>query len=334
MSMFRAAAAAVSALVLSAAALGAAPARAADYQLNVNSALTESDPIFQGLMDFEKGVETRSGGRIDVRLYSGSQLGKDEDVLEQARAGANVAVIVDGGRLAEFVPQFGILGAPYVADGFPDLRILANSDLFHEWEEDLAKTSNHRVLSFNWFQGQRHMLTSKDVRTPADLDGVRIRTPGAPVWMETVRAMGATPTPMGWTEVYPALQQQVIDGAEAQHPATYGAKLYEVIDHITLTGHINLITGIVASETWWQSLPDDLKTIVREEAIRAGDAASEATIASLANYEEMMRKEGVTIDAIDTTPFKVATEGVYEKLGYADLKKKVDAVIAKGKASQ
>lgn len=314
-------------------ALVATGASAAEWQLNVNSALTENDPIFQGLMDFERGVEERTDGQVDVRLFSGSQLGTDEDVLEQARAGANVAVIVDGGRLAEFVPQFGILGAPYVADGFDELRVLSTSDLFQEWEEELAQASNHRVLSFNWFQGQRHMLASRPVSAPADLSGQRIRTPGAPVWMETVRAMGGTPTPMGWTEVYPALQQGVIDGAEAQHPATYGAKLYEVISDISLTGHINLITGIVASETWWQSLPQDVRQIIREEALRAGDAASAATIESLDRYEDMMREEGVTIHEIDVTPFKEATQVVYDKLGYGDLKKKVDAVIAEGAAA-
>ncbi len=76
----------------------------------------------------------------------------------------------------------------------------------------------HQILSFNWWQGDRHLLTNKPIKVPADLAGIRMRTPGAPVWMETIRAMGATPTAMGWGEVYPALQQKVIDAAEAQHP--------------------------------------------------------------------------------------------------------------------
>ena len=78
---------------------------------------------------------------------------------------------------------------------------------------------------------------------PADLAGVRMRTPGAPVWLETVRALGATPTPMPWAEVYSALQLKAIDAVEAQHPASFGAKLYEQVKFITKTGHINLITG-------------------------------------------------------------------------------------------
>ncbi len=294
--------------------------------LNVNSALTADDPMFKGLEAFKAGVESRSGGRITVRLFPSSQLGSDEDVLEQARAGAGVAVLVDGGRLAPFVKEFGILGAPYIADGFPELRKIAVSPLFEQWSEKLRRASGHQVLAFNWFQGQRHLLTNKPVSKPADLNGLRMRTPGAPVWLETVRAMGATPTPMPWTEVYSALQLKAIDAAEAQHPAVWGARLYEVIKFITKTAHINLITGLVGSRGWYDALPQDLRTILREEALKGGDIGSQATIASLDDYETKMRAQGVTIAEIDVTPFREATRVVYDKLGYADLRKEVDAI--------
>ena len=134
---------------------------------------------------------------------------KDEDVLEQARAGANVAVLVDGGRLAPFVKEFGIMGAPYLVDNFDQVLRLQQSALFKGWVEKLRGAANLQVLSFDWFQGHRHMLTNSPVKVPADLKGVRVRTPGAPVWLETVRAMGATPTGMPWSEVYSALQTKV-----------------------------------------------------------------------------------------------------------------------------
>ncbi len=195
-------------------------------------------------------------------MFSGSQLGKDEDVLEQARAGAPVAVLVDGGRLAVFVPELGILGAPYLATDFDEARKVVTSPLFEEWVTRLHDTSGHQILAFNWWQGIRHLLTNKPVSVPADLEGVRLRTPGAPSWIETVRAMGATPTPMGWTEVYSAIKRGVIDGVESQHPATYGQQLYEVIDHITKTDHINLMTGIVTSAGWFDGLSQDQQKIL------------------------------------------------------------------------
>lgn len=302
-------------------------ARAADYTLNVNTALATQDPLYKGLEEFKRGVEARTKGKVAVRLFPGSQLGKDEDVLEQARAGAGVAVVVDGGRLAVFVKEFGILGAPYLAQGYDGIRKVVTSPMFEGWVEKLRAASGHQVLSFNWWQGERHLLTNKAIRVPADLNGIRMRTPGAPVWMETIRAMGATPTPMGWSEVYTALQQRVIDGVEAQHPASYGSRLYEVTDHITKTGHINLITGIVTSASWFDGLPTEYRSVLREEALRAGDFASRGTEASLAEYERLMREKGVTIDAIDPTPFKDATRPVYDKLGYEELHKLVQSIL-------
>lgn len=303
----------------------AAPA----YTLNVSSSLTLDDPMFKGLNQFKAEVEKRSNGRIAVALFPSSALGSDEDVLEQARAGAGVAVLVDGGRLAPFVKEFGVLGAPYLANDFAEMRKVVTSPLFDSWTEKLRGASGHQILSFNWYQGARHLLTMKPVNKPADLAGVRMRTPGAPVWLETVRALGATPTPMPWAEVYSALQMKAIDAAEAQDPATYGQRLYEVIKHITKTGHIQLITGLVGSKAWFDKLPADLQKIVREEALKAGDTASNATIDSIKNYEKMMAEKGVTFNEVDTKPFIASTSVVYEKLGYTDLRKQVNVILGR-----
>lgn len=302
---------------------------AAEYKLNVNSSLTLEDPMFKGLNQFKAEVEKRSGGRIEVKLYPSSQLGADEDVLEQARAGAGVAVLVDGGRLAPFVKEFGILGAPYIANNFAEMRKVVTSPLFESWVEKLRNASGHQVFSFNWYQGDRHLLTTKPVTKPADLAGVRMRTPGAPVWLETVRGLGATPTPMPWAEVYSALQMKAIDAAEAQHPATYGQRLFEVIKYVTKTGHIQLITGLVGSKAWFDKLPADLQKVVREEALKAGDTASNATIDSLKNYEKLMTEKGVKIEEVDIKPFVASTSVVYEKLGYTDLRKQVNAILGR-----
>ena len=303
-------------------------ALAQDYQLNVNTALTQQDPIYKGLEQFRDKVKERTEGKVEIRIFPSSQLGKDEDVLEQARAGANVAVLVDPGRLAVFVNDIGVLGGPYLASGFDQYRKITPSDLFAGWADELNTTAGLKILSFNWWQGQRNLVTQNAVSKPADLAGVRMRTPGAPVWIETIKAMGATPTPMGWTEVYPALQQNAIDAAEAQDTAVFGAKLYEVAKHLTKTGHIGLLTGLVTSGQWFDSLPDDLKTIVSEEALAAGDAASKGTEEAIATVDAEMEKAGMSIDEIDVTPFREATAGVYETLGYGDLKKQVDAVLA------
>lgn len=304
------------------------PALAADYVLNVNTALTTGDPLYRGLEAFRDQVAARSGGRLEVALFPNSQLGPDEDVLEQARAGAPVAVIVDGGRLAVFVPEFGVLGAPYLAEGYEGIRRVVTSDLYDGWVEALRQASGHQVLSFNWWQGERHVVMDRAVAAPADLAGVRMRTPGAPVWTETVRAMGAVPTPMPYAEVYSALQQNVIDAVEVQLPALWGSRLHEVAPQITKTGHISLITGMVTSAIWYDSLPEDLRAILSEEALAAGDLASRGTEAALAEIEANLTAAGATITEIDLTPFRNATAGVYDALGYGALRDQLRTIAA------
>ena len=309
-------------------AAGTFPAIAADYTLSVNTALATTDPLYKGLESFRDGVAEASEGRIEVKLFPNSQLGPDEDVLEQARAGAPVAVVVDGGRLAVFVPEFGVLGAPYLAEGYDGIRKVVTSDLFEEWVQKLHDASGHQVLSFNWWQGERQLWTKKPIATPADLAGVRMRTPGAPVWIETVTAMGATPTPMAYADVYPALSQNSIDAVEAQLPAGQGSKLFEVTDYLTKTGHINLITGLVTSASWFDSLPEDLQQVLRAEALEAGDVGSYGTRDSLARIEEELKAEGMEVSTPDISVFREATAGVYDKLGYGELRDIVQAIAA------
>lgn len=304
-----------------------APAFAADYTLSINTALNTSDPLYKGLESFGTAVAERSGGQLEVKLFPNSQLGPDEDVLEQARAGAPVAVVVDGGRLAVFEEEFGILGAPFIASGYDEIRKVVTSPLFDGWAAKLKDSAGLDILSFNWWQGERHLWTQKPVSTPADLAGLRMRTPGAPVWIETIRAMGATPTPMPYAEVYSALQTNVIDAVEVQLPAGYNSKLQEVTKNVTLTGHINLITGLVTSGIWVDSLPPELQTILKEEALKAGDMASQGTADALAQIASDLTAEGVTISEIDVTPFKDATAPVYETLGYGDLHKQVAEIL-------
>ncbi len=305
------------------------PVVAADHTLSINTALTTTDPLYKGLESFRDAVAARSNGALEVKLFPNSQLGPDEDVLEQARAGAPVAVVVDGGRLANFVKEFGVLGAPYLANGYDGIRKVVTSDMFETWVDKLHDASGHQILSFNWWQGERHLWTAGPVSKPADLAGNRMRTPGAPVWVETITAMGAVPTPMPYAEVYSALEQKAIDSVEAQLPAGYGSKLYEVTKHLTKTGHINLITGLVTSAPWFDSLPAELQTILRDEALKAGDVASYGTRDMLAKIEADLKAAGMTVTEIDVTPFKEATAGVYEKLGYAALRDELQAIAAK-----
>ena len=155
-------------------------------------------------------------------------------------------------------------------------------------------------------------MTNKPISGPADLEGVIIRAPGSPVWQETIRAMGASPTALAWAEIYPAVQQGVIDGAESHHSGTWGASFYEVLNYITKTRHFQLNTCLVVGEAWFAALPEEFQTILLEEALAGGTAASERVISDLAQYEQQLIDAGMTVNEVDVQPFIDRTQVVYE----------------------
>ena len=288
----------------------------AAYQLNVSIALSPQDPIAQAMENAKQAIAERSEGELTIQIFPNSQLGSDEDVIEQIRSGANIAILVDAGRLSEYQPELGILSAPYLVEDHRDYGQITTSPLYLDWVEGLAETSGLRLLNYNWFQGSRQMLTQNEVNTPEDLNGVRVRTINSPVWVKTIEAMGATPTPLPWSEVYSALQLGSIDGAEAQLTAAEGQNLHEVITHVALTNHIHLMTGIATSEQWYQALPDELRSILDEELLNAGDAASQATADAQDSVRERMEAAGVTFSEVDMQVFRDRVGSVYEELGY------------------
>lgn len=297
--------------------LAAAPA-SAKTTLRVGTVLAPNDPLMVAAQSFKEAVESRTGREVEILLFPNSQLGDTQNMMDQAQAGGAVATFVEGSRLAPHVPEFNVLAAPYAFKSVHDLAKFVETPTFAAWNDQLKAKTGLTLLSFNWYQGARHMLTKKAIARPADLKGVRIRTIGQPLWIKTIEAMGATPTPLAWAEVYPAIQTGVIDGAEAQPSAIRGAKLYEVISHITLTEHIFLMSGFVVSEKWMQSLSPAHRRIVQEEAIRAGAMALKANVEQEGQIFAEMKAKGVTVATVDKAPFEAAVKGVYGELGLTD----------------
>ncbi|MCM3715385.1 C4-dicarboxylate TRAP transporter substrate-binding protein [Halalkalibacter oceani] len=298
------------------------------YALNIGIVVTENDPIYEGLVEFKNNVEARTNGDLTVEIYPNSQLGDTAEIQEQAMAGANVGTVADAGIMADFNHEMGILQGPYLLEDYEEIKTVTTSDLFQGWADDLAAEHNLKILSMNWYQGARHMVTNKPIHEPADLNGLSIRTIGADVFLKSIEAMGANPTGLAWAEVYSGIQQGVIDGAEAQHPATHGASLYEVADYLSKTAHFQLVTGLVIGDTWFNSLPEEYQTIVLEEAVAGGEFASQRVMDQLDEYEAMMAEAGMEIIEVDTAPFREATDTVYEQFeGYAELREQINELL-------
>ena len=190
-------------------------AQAADkYVLKFNHVLAPTDPFHAGFTKWAKAVNERTKGGMDVQVFHSAQLGVEEDIIEQLRQGANVGQNTDSARLGNYVPEIAIMNGPYFVDNYQDVFKLGALPSIKSWKLRLENNYGIKILSFNWVQGFRHMITNKPIRRPEDLKGLRIRTPGAPIWQESIRSIGATPVAMAFGEIYAAMQQKVIDGLD------------------------------------------------------------------------------------------------------------------------
>ena len=255
-------------------------------------------------------------------------MGSDEDVLEQAIVGAGVGIITDPGRLSNYVYDFGVLQAPYIASDYDEVLKLFETDTYNELCTEL-QNQGFNVLSFNYFQGERELFTKNPVSKPEDLKGQRIRSSGSKVVTSTLEAMGANTTVLAWSEAYQALQQQVIEGVEVHLSAAVGSSMQEVTKYLTFTGHQQLLTGPVISDAWFQSLPADYQTILKDASYEAGKTASENVLAKNEEYLKVLTDAGIQVVDCDVEAFKTACDKAYEDLNYTEIKAKIDAELGR-----
>ena len=300
------------------------------HSLKFNHVLGPKEPYHDGFVAWAKAVEARTKGGLKIDVFHSAQLGKEEDILEQIRAGANIGQNTDSARMGNYVPGIAVMNGPYFAETLEDVAKLRKSPTIIKWNQELADKFGFKVLSFSWVQGYRHFFTNKAIRKPDDLKGLRIRTPPAPIWQESIRALGATPVAMAFTEMYPGLQQRAIDGVELVYNNIPGGKFYEVLKFANETKHIMLINFEVVSAKWFNSLPKDYQQILVEECDKAGEATSRKIFELEAQVEQDLKKRGMTVvEDVDLAAFRKAGERAYEVLKIQDAKRQVHKEIGK-----
>lgn len=286
-------------------------AMAADYTIKFAHSLSTSEPAHLAAEYFAKNVTERSGGRLEIEVFPGEQLGSGKEVNEMIRQGANVMNLTDPGYLSDFVPDVGVLNGPYLLKKPEEFKKILESDWYEEIDAKLQE-AGFRVVSFNGLFGARHVIADKPVRTPADIEGMTVRVPPNQMWIATFEAMGARPTTVNWSEVYSALSQNVVAAAEAPLGSLWGSKLFETRKTVSMTGHFLAFTSFVASEDYFDSLPEDLQTILLEEGEKAGDYMTKLTLEKQAEYMKKFEAEGVTfVTDVDVEAFQDATASVY-----------------------
>lgn len=287
-------------------------AMAADYSIKFAHSLSTSEPAHLAAEFFARNVTERSQGRLEIEVFPGEQLGSGKEVNEMIRQGANVMNLTDAGYLSDFVPDVGVLNGPYLVKRPEDFKKILASDWYQGIDGELQE-AGFRVVAANGLFGARHVIADKPVRTPADIEGMTVRVPPNQMWIATFEAMGARPTTVNWAEVYSALAQNVVAAAEAPLGSLWGSKLFETRKTISMTGHFLAFTSFVASEAYFQSLPEDLQTILLEEGLKAGDHLTRLTLEKQDEYVKMFEAEGVTfVTDVDVEAFQEATASVYD----------------------
>jgi tripartite ATP-independent transporter DctP family solute receptor len=302
----------------------------ARHSLKFNHVLGPKEPYHEGFLQWAKAVEERTKGGLKVDVFHSAQLGKEEDILEQIRAGANIGQNTDSARMGNYVPGIAVMNGPYFVETLEDVARLRKAPTVLKWQDELATRFGFKVLSFSWVQGYRHFFTNKPIRKPEDLKGLRIRTPPAPIWQESIRSLGATPVAMAFTEMYPGLQQKAIDGVELVYNNIPGGKFYEVLKFANETKHIMLINFEVVSAKWFNSLPAEYQRILVEECDKAGEATSRRIFKLESEVEADLKKRGMTIvEDVDLAAFRKAGDQAYATLKILEAKNQVHKEIGK-----
>lgn len=278
-------------------------------QLAHNAA--EGNPKWDASELFAELVEEKTDGEIVVDVGGNAQYGDDVEALTQMRLGSLAFSANSQGSTSGVVPQFAVLGLPFLFDSLPTAWRVMDGEVGDELKQ-LAEEQGLVLLAL-WDNGIRNISNNvRPIETPADLEGVKIRTPPDPVTVDIFEALGANPTPMNFSELYIALQQGVVDGQENPLMNIYSSKLHEVQEYISLTGHKYESTPLLMSKIIWDSLSPENQQAIQEAALEAGEFNRQASLEADENLRSAMEEAGVKFNEVEKAPFIEATQPVYD----------------------
>lgn len=269
-------------------------------------------PRHLAALHFARLVEQYSGGRVKIQVFPAASMGDDAAMINGLLDGTLDLSANSQGAISKVVPEYVAIGMPFlfpsaeaawaVLDG-PIGRVLA----------DRTADKGLKLLGY-WDNGIRHLSNDvRPVRVPADMSGLRIRTPPDPVTVDMIRVLGAEPRQIKWSDVHSALQQKVVDGQENPLVNILSGKLFQVQRYLSLTGHKYEVTPLVIARAKWDALPT-----ADRSALQA--AADEATIyqRNLSRQENTaaiaeLQRQGMKVQEANLAAFKQASGPVFDK---------------------
>src|SRR6476660_1430805 len=240
-------------------------ARGAEFEYKLATGQDPTHPVNIRAAEALNRIREATGGRLDIKLFPANQLGSDTDLLTQVRNGSVEFFNLSTSILSTFVPVTGMLNTGFAFKDYDAVWKAMDGDLGTYVRAQIAKTPIMTV-SRVWDNGFRQITSSlREIRTPNDLKGFKIRVPQAPMLTSLFKALDAGPAPINFNELYSALQTKVVEGQENPLAIIATARLYEVQKSCSLTGHVWDGYWVLGNKRSFQKLPTDVQQIIQRE---------------------------------------------------------------------
>jgi len=284
-------------------------------------------PTTIGDKEMAKIVAEKTNGRIKIEVYAGGQLGDEKSVIEAVQMGGIHMARVNAQPLSDFAKKLRVLSLPYLFDNPAHLWKVLNGPI---GDEILDSLKDAKMIGLTYYDsGARSFYnTKREVKSPADMKGLKIRVQQSELMIGLVQGIGASATPMAYGEVYSGLQTGVIDGAENNWPSYYSTSHYEVAKYLTLDYHTMTPEVVIFSKAAWDKLSDADKKIIKDAAVASQAVQRKSWDAYEKKSIDAVKAKGNTVTEIkDVKPWQDAVQGLYDKFGadYKDLITKIRA---------
>jgi TRAP-type C4-dicarboxylate transport system substrate-binding protein len=226
--------------------------------------------------------------------------------------------IASAQELATIIPEFSIFTAGYLHRDAEHQKMVFAADFMTPLKQKVEETLGVKLLTVMYLgRRQLNLRTDKEIKTPADLAGVKLRMPGTDAWQFLGTALGASPLPMAFTEVYTALQTGAIDGQDNPLPTNKDSKFYEVTKQIVLTSHLVDLNYLALSKKVWDGLTPEQQATVQKAADDAAESARLKQLALESELEQFFKDKGLKVYTPDLEAFRTHVQKAYLESDFA-----------------
>ena len=300
------------ALLFAPAVMTSQPAAAEKMAVRISSPAVPGDWHAEQLYLFKEYVERALPGQFDIQVFLNATLFKQGTEPAQMMRGNLDMAMISAQDIAKQLPQYSIFTAGYLIRDPDHQKAVFYGDVGKEYFKAVSDKMDVNILAVGYLgTRQLNLRDVRDVKTPADLKGVKLRMPGSKAWQFLGTALGASPTPLAFNEVYLSLKTGTIDGQDNPLPTDQKAKFYEVTKQIVLTSH--LVDGVflsIANKTW-DKLNDEQKMVFTEAARLAAEFNNKNRLRDEAKLVEFFKSEGLTITEPDRDAFRTHVQKMY-----------------------